>query len=146
VECCFLLFCLKIAYPNNFYLLRGNHESRQMTNAYTFKMECVKKYNMEMYERFMYAFDCMPLAATLRCKNMGTFFCVHGGLSPDIDTLDDIRNIDRFEEVPDDGPMWYACMEECTHVSYVLSSSDLLWSDPVLEEDMDVREFLKVSN
>jgi len=128
VEVCFLLFCLKVSYPNSFYLLRGNHESRQMTNAYTFKMECAKKYSMEMYEKFMYAFDCMPLAATIRCKNMGTFFCVHGGLSPDIETLDDIKKLNRFDEVPDDGPI-----------------CDLLWSDPVLEEDMDIKEFLKFS-
>lgn len=40
-------------------------------------------------------------------------FCLHGGLSPSIETLDNIRNFDRVQEVPHEGPM-----------------CDLLWSDP----------------
>ncbi|GJD05844.1 Serine/threonine-protein phosphatase PP2A catalytic subunit [Galdieria sulphuraria] len=43
----------------------------------------------------------------------GTIFCLHGGLSPSIDTLDQVRALDRVQEVPHEGPM-----------------CDLLWSDP----------------
>jgi len=68
---------LKINYPKNVFLLRGNHESRCMTNTYNFMKETVTKYNQSVYERFMFAFDALPLA----CLINKSFFCVHGGIS-----------------------------------------------------------------
>lgn len=68
---------LKVNYPKNVFLLRGNHESRCMTNSYNFMKEVMSKYNQSVYERFMEAFDSMPLA----CLVNKSFFCVHGGIS-----------------------------------------------------------------
>lgn len=45
------------------------------------------KYNLDIYNQFMNLFDALPLCAIIKTKNIGNFFCVHGGLSPDIKTV-----------------------------------------------------------
>lgn len=81
-EVLWLLLCMKVNNPETVFLVRGNHESRAMTNIHNFKVECLKKYSTPVYDKIMDCFDNLPLAALLHCKQIGTFFCVHGGLSP----------------------------------------------------------------
>ena len=111
VESVSLLLALKLKYPNRIYLLRGNHESRQTSQMYGFYDECFKKYgnNPGIWNTFMDLFDFLPLCALIENK----ILCLHGGLSPNIQTLEEINQLDRKQELPHDGPM-----------------SDLLWSDP----------------
>eukprot|EP01132_Coremiostelium_polycephalum_P002882 gene2882-3583_t len=110
VETFLLLLALKVRYPDRITLIRGNHESRQITQVYGFYEECVRKYGSVTVWRYCTEiFDYLSLSALVD----GKIFCVHGGLSPSINTLDQIRAIDRKQEVPHEGPM-----------------CDLMWSDP----------------
>ncbi|CAL9758196.1 unnamed protein product [Musa acuminata subsp. burmannicoides] len=110
VETVTLLVALKVRYPLRITILRGNHESRQITQVYGFYDECLRKYgNANVWKIFTDLFDYFPLTALVESE----IFCLHGGLSPSIETLDSIRNFDRVQEVPHEGPM-----------------CDLLWSDP----------------
>ena len=110
IETLSLLLCLKIRYPTRIFLTRGNHESSEITQLYGFYDECIKKYNnANIWKSFTELFNLLPLAAIIDNK----IFCLHGGLSPDISTIDQIRELERKKDVPNSGPM-----------------CDLLWSDP----------------
>ena len=117
VETFLLLLALKVRYPDRITLIRGNHETRQITQVYGFYDECMRKYgSINVWRYCTEIFDYLPISAIIDEK----IFCIHGGLSPTIDTIDEIRNIDRKQEVPHDGAM-----------------CDLLWSDP----DQDQKGF-----
>lgn len=85
VETVTLLVCLKVRFRNRITILRGNHETRQITQVYGFYDECLRKYgNPEVWNTFADLFDYLPLTAVVENQ----VFCVHGGLSPSIDSLD----------------------------------------------------------
>jgi serine/threonine-protein phosphatase 4 catalytic subunit len=105
-----LLLALKVRYPDRITLIRGNHESRQITQVYGFYDECLRKYgSVNVWKYCTDIFDYLSLSAVIDDR----VFCVHGGLSPAINTLDQIRTLDRKQEVPHEGAM-----------------CDLMWSDP----------------
>jgi serine/threonine-protein phosphatase PPG1 len=133
VETISLLVCLKLRYPNRVHLIRGNHESRGVTQSYGFYTECSRKYgNANVWHYFTDMFDFLTLSVVINDQ----IFCVHGGkpnspdhsssyltsnqtgLSPSIHSIDQIKIIDRFREIPHEGPM-----------------ADLVWSDPDPERD-----------
>ncbi|KAL4663984.1 hypothetical protein H8959_015892 [Pygathrix nigripes] len=109
-----LLLAYKIKYPENFFLLRGNHECASINRIYGFYDECKRRYNIKLWKTFTDCFNCLPIAAIVDEK----IFCCHGGLSPDLQSMEQIRRIMRPTDVPDQGLL-----------------CDLLWSDP----DKDVQ-------
>ncbi|KAJ9700681.1 hypothetical protein PVL29_006144 [Vitis rotundifolia] len=104
-----LLLAYKIRYPENFFLLRGNHECASINRIYGFYDECKRRFNVRLWKVFTDCFNCLPVAALIDEK----ILCMHGGLSPDLRSLDQIRNLQRPTDVPDAGLL-----------------CDLLWSDP----------------
>ena len=110
VETFQLLLCLKLKYPGHITLLRGNHETRQITTVYGFYDETIRKYgNANPWKYCTEVFDYLGIGAVVE----GKIFCIHGGLSPDVKTLDQIRLFERRMEIPHEGPF-----------------CDLMWSDP----------------
>jgi serine/threonine-protein phosphatase 2B catalytic subunit len=123
-EVYFYLLLLKSHYPNNIFLLRGNHESRRMTEYFTFKRECLHKYSGEVYEECLESFRSLPVAAVVLSK----LYCSHGGISPRISKVEEINQISRFIEVERDTTI-----------------CDILWSDPhpLYDKTVDSLEFVQ---
>ena len=95
-------------------MLRGNHESREMTEMFNFREQCIEMYDEEFYEEVMSTFDMLPIAASVN----GLYLCVHGGISENVPSVEAINQVDRKMEPPDEGLM-----------------SDVMWADPASNHD-----------
>merc|ERR1719276_310677 len=104
-----LLLSYKIQYPKSFFLLRGNHEAAGINRIYGFYDECKRRYSIRLWKVFSDVFNCLPVSAIVDEK----ILCMHGGLSPELNTFQQVKNVLRPCDVPDVGLM-----------------CDLLWSDP----------------
>ncbi|KAI5326374.1 hypothetical protein L3X38_035448 [Prunus dulcis] len=104
-----LLLAYKIRYPDKIFLLRGNHEDAKINRIYGFYDECKRRFNVRLWKIFTECFNCLPVAALIDEK----ILCMHGGLSPELENLDQIKELQRPTDIPDNGLL-----------------CDLLWSDP----------------
>ena len=107
-----LLYLLsrKIEQPDGFFMLRGNHESRQVSQQYGFRKEIITNYgDASLWTYCMSLFDLLPYAAIVD----GDVFSVHGGLSPRVNLIDMISMTPRKKDIPESGRF-----------------ADLVWSDP----------------
>ncbi|OHT09730.1 Serine/threonine-protein phosphatase PP1-2 [Tritrichomonas foetus] len=119
IEVVTLLLTLQIYYPEHIYLIRGNHEFECVNSFYGFKDECLKHYpNKTIYEEFNTVFSYLPLAAIVNKK----IFCVHGGLSPNLTTMEQITELELPIKTYD--PEFVA---------------DIVWSDPSKDKEMYTR-------
>jgi diadenosine tetraphosphatase ApaH/serine/threonine PP2A family protein phosphatase len=91
IECIVLLFALALKNPNRYFLIRGNHEFRDIASRYGFRTEIMRCYPETIFDSFCSVFSYLPLAAVLQNK----YFCVHGGIGPSIDTIEAIEAIER---------------------------------------------------
>lgn len=117
LETVVLLFALKVKLPENFFLLRGNHECAEINRIYGFYDECKRRYSVKLWKTFGDCFNYMPVCAKIE----DSILCMHGGLSPEMehkDFADRIIGIRRPAIVPDSGLL-----------------CDLLWSDPSPTEE-----------
>ena len=114
IESISLLLSYKIKYKDNFFLLRGNHESENINKIYGFFDECKRRYNLKIWKFFSDCFNWLPVCALIDDK----ILCMHGGISPELTSLEKIRKIVRPTEIPEKGLL-----------------CDLLWSDP--DKDVD---------
>lgn len=104
------LLALKSRFPDKIFLIRGNHESREINRFYGFYDECITTFgSVNVWKAFNSVYEYLPLAAIVNNES----FCVHGGLSPDLTSLSQIYDLERTADIPLDGPL-----------------CDLLWSDP----------------
>ncbi|CAE7611013.1 gsp-2 [Symbiodinium pilosum] len=108
--CCLLAY--KVKFPENFFLLRGNHECASINRIYGFYDECKRRYSIRLWKTFTDCFNCLPVSAVIEDK----IVCMHGGLSPELNQLQQINQVIRPTDVPDTGLL-----------------CDLLWSDPEKE-------------
>jgi len=104
-----LLLAYKVKFPENFFLLRGNHECASINRIYGFYDECKRRYSIKLWKTFTDCFNTLPVSAVVDEK----ILCMHGGLSPELKSFDQVRRIMRPTDVPDSGLL-----------------CDLLWSDP----------------
>jgi serine/threonine-protein phosphatase 2B catalytic subunit len=97
-------------------MLRGNHESREMTEMFNFREQCIDLYDEEFYDEVMNTFDMIPIAAVVN----GLYLCMHGGISENVPSITAINQVDRKMEPPDEGLM-----------------SDIMWADPATNRDFN---------
>ena len=121
LECLLLLLCLKIQYPDKIFLLRGNHECEALNKIYGFYDECKRRLSIKCFKKITNLFNMMPISALIN-ENI---LCMHGGLSKDLQNIEQINKILRPTDIPNEGLL-----------------CDLLWSDPneSLTEDFGSNE------
>uniref|UniRef100_A0A6C0L2H0 protein-serine/threonine phosphatase n=1 Tax=viral metagenome TaxID=1070528 RepID=A0A6C0L2H0_9ZZZZ len=123
IEVICLLFCYKIMFHRDVFLLRGNHETADVSRMYGFYDECKRRGSIKLWKCFVDTFNVMPVAATVGLPNLDPLMlCMHGGISPHLTDYNDIKNIKRPTDIPDSGIL-----------------CDLLWADP----ETDGPQFLK---
>jgi len=109
LECLLLLLCLKIKYPSKIFLLRGNHESEALNKIYGFYDECKRRISVKCFKKITNLFNILPITALIE----DNILCMHGGLSKDLNKIEQLNKIARPTEIPDEGLL-----------------CDLVWSDP----------------
>ena len=109
LETILLLLILKIKYPKNIYLLRGNHECEVVNRQYGFFDECKRRTSIKIFKLFTNLFNVLPITALIENR----ILCMHGGLAYGLKKVEELKILRRPTDIPDEGIL-----------------CDLVWSDP----------------
>ncbi|XP_057535125.1 serine/threonine-protein phosphatase BSL3 isoform X1 [Amaranthus tricolor] len=116
-----LLLALKVEYPHNVHLIRGNHEAADINALFGFRIECIERMGERdgiwAWHRFNRLFNWLPLAALIEKK----IICMHGGIGRSINHVEQIENIQR----------------PITMEAGSIVLMDLLWSDPTENDSVE---------
>ncbi|XP_030460071.1 serine/threonine-protein phosphatase BSL1 [Syzygium oleosum] len=116
-----LLLALKIEYPENVHLIRGNHEAADINALFGFRLECIERMGENdgiwAWTRFNQLFNCLPLAALIEKK----IICMHGGIGRSIHSVEQIEKLER----------------PITMDAGSIILMDLLWSDPTENDSVE---------
>ncbi|XP_011011093.1 PREDICTED: serine/threonine-protein phosphatase BSL1-like isoform X2 [Populus euphratica] len=116
-----LLLALKIEYPENVHLIRGNHEAADINALFGFRIECIERMGESdgiwAWTRFNQLFNCLPLAALIEKK----IICMHGGIGRSIHSVEQIEKLER----------------PITMDAGSIILMDLLWSDPTENDSIE---------
>ncbi|XP_052211550.1 serine/threonine-protein phosphatase BSL1 isoform X1 [Diospyros lotus] len=116
-----LLLALKIEYPENVYLIRGNHEAADINALFGFRIECIERMGetdgIWAWTRFNQLFNYLPLAALVEKK----IICMHGGIGRSINSVEQIEKLER----------------PITMDAGSIVLMDLLWSDPTENDSVE---------
>lgn len=106
-----LLLTMFLIYPDSITLIRGNHETRDVNSVYGFKDEVLSIYgSLDVFDKVNEVFDYLPLSVVINNR----IACFHGGISPDLHSMEQILQIKK----------------PITNV-YDKLVKNILWSDPV---------------
>ncbi|KAL1550230.1 Serine/threonine-protein phosphatase bsl1, variant 3 [Salvia divinorum] len=116
-----LLLALKIEYPENVHLIRGNHEAADINALFGFRIECIERMGESdgiwAWTRFNQLFNYLPLAALIEKK----IICMHGGIGRSINSVEQIEKLER----------------PITMDAGSIVLMDLLWSDPTENDSVE---------
>ncbi|KAL5561594.1 hypothetical protein UlMin_031341 [Ulmus minor] len=116
-----LLLALKIEYPENVHLIRGNHEAADINALFGFRIECIERMGENdgiwAWTRFNQLFNYLPLAALIEKK----IICMHGGIGRSIHSVEQIEKLER----------------PITMDAGSIILMDLLWSDPTENDSVE---------
>ncbi|XP_073137772.1 serine/threonine-protein phosphatase BSL1-like isoform X4 [Henckelia pumila] len=116
-----LLLALKIEYPENVHLIRGNHEAADINALFGFRIECIERMGENdgiwAWARFNQLFNYLPLAALIEKK----IICMHGGIGRSINSVEQIEKLER----------------PITMDAGSIVLMDLLWSDPTENDSVE---------
>ncbi|KAG9153558.1 hypothetical protein Leryth_008497 [Lithospermum erythrorhizon] len=116
-----LLLALKVEYPNNVHLIRGNHEAADINALFGFRIECIERMGERdgiwTWHRINRLFNWLPLAALIEKK----IICMHGGIGRSINHIEQIESIQR----------------PITMEAGSIVLMDLLWSDPTENDSVE---------
>lgn len=107
IETTTFIFALRVLYPQNVFILRGNHEFTQLCSHCGFMEEIVKVYGSEkLFTSFIDAFNCLPLLSIIDQY----IICVHGGIGPNWNSISQIssykRPIEHYNEETISSMLW----------------------------------------